>query len=79
MCEEQRPSSGEWGQWSAVSFRGDLTLVLLAPLQLDDNGCTHQAIQERLRVHGCETLRRQNVSAGERRCTATKSGSESGE
>ncbi len=34
----------------------DRTLVLLAPLQLDDNGCAHQAIQERFRVDGCEAL-----------------------
>ncbi len=50
----------------------DRTLVLLAPLQLDDNGCAHQTIQERFRVDGCEALEQHEVSADEMRRSSGK-------
>ena len=46
---------------------GGGTLVLLAPLQLDDDGCAHQAVQEGFGVDGCKTLRKGWVSATEMR------------
>lgn len=39
------------------------TLVLLAPLQLDDDRGAHQAVEEGLGVDGCETLHTHSVRA----------------
>ena len=47
----------------ARAKQGLHTLVLLAPLQLDDDRGAHQAVEEGLGVDGCETLHTHSVRA----------------